>query len=166
MNKNLQNLIILIHISVTREGSIITLNISGLEPLRPWKVFLFFFFFFQMRDHEVSYHHSEHTSVLCLKTEQFSTGKLYSVICGDLNRRKSKKEGIYVIHIADPLCCTAETNTTLESNYTPVKIFPKRESNAQKKTEEKALKILTMFVFNCHNCGLILVFSVYFSILS
>ena len=25
------------------------------------------------------------------------------------------------ICIADPHCCTAETNTTLESNYTPIK---------------------------------------------
>ena len=25
------------------------------------------------------------------------------------------------IHIADSLCCTAETNTTLQSNYTPIK---------------------------------------------
>ena len=24
-------------------------------------------------------------------------------------------------HIADSLCCTAETNTTLLSNYTPIK---------------------------------------------
>ena len=93
MNKNLQNLIILIHISITREGSIITVNISGLEPLRPWKFFLFFVFFFQMRDHEVSYLHGEHTSVLCLKTEQFSTGELYSVICGDLNGKEIQKRG-------------------------------------------------------------------------
>ena len=29
------------------------------------------------------------------------------------------------IHIADSLCCTAETNTTLLSNYAPVKINSK-----------------------------------------
>ena len=30
--------------------------------------------------------------------------------------------GDIYIHIADSLCCTAETNTTLESIYTPIKI--------------------------------------------
>ena len=30
------------------------------------------------------------------------------------------------IHIADSLCYTAETNTTLWSNYTPIKMFKKR----------------------------------------
>ena len=34
---------------------------------------------------------------------------------------KSKKEEVY-IHIVDSLHCTAETNTTLNSNYTPVMI--------------------------------------------
>ena len=38
--------------------------------------------------------------------------ELYSVLCGDLNGRKCKKEGIYE-PITDSLCCTAETNTTL-----------------------------------------------------
>ena len=27
------------------------------------------------------------------------------------------------IHTADSLCCTAETNTTLYTNYTPIKIY-------------------------------------------
>ena len=31
-----------------------------------------------------------------------------------------KREGIHM-HIADSLCCSAEANTTLESNYTPIK---------------------------------------------
>ena len=30
------------------------------------------------------------------------------------------------ICITESLCCTAETNTTLEINYTPIKIFTKR----------------------------------------
>ena len=37
---------------------------------------------------------------------------------------KSKKEEVY-IHIADSLHCTAETNTTLYSNYTPIVIIIK-----------------------------------------
>jgi len=40
--------------------------------------------------------------------------------------RKSKKEGIYIyihIYIADSLCCMAETNMTLYSNYDPIKIL-------------------------------------------
>ena len=46
----------------------------------------------------------------------------YSVLCGDLNRKeiqkrggkKSKKEGMYMcVCIADSLCYTVETNTTL-----------------------------------------------------
>ena len=31
--------------------------------------------------------------------------------------------GDICIHIADSLCYTAETNTTLQSNYTPIKMF-------------------------------------------
>ena len=92
MNKSLQNLMILIHISITREGSLITLNISGLEPLRPWKIFLFCFFF-SNEDHEVSYLHGKYTSILCLKTKQFSTREHYSVICGDLNGKEIQKRG-------------------------------------------------------------------------
>ena len=32
-------------------------------------------------------------------------------------------------HIADSLCYTAETNTTLQSNYTPIKILKKKKSH-------------------------------------
>ena len=34
---------------------------------------------------------------------------------------RSKRVEIYVIHIADSLGCTAETNTTWYSSYTPAK---------------------------------------------
>ena len=34
---------------------------------------------------------------------------------------RSKMVEVYVIHIADSLGCTAQTNTRLYSNYTPVK---------------------------------------------
>ena len=42
--------------------------------------------------------------------------------CGDLNGKKIQKRGDMCICIEDSLCCTAETNTTLPSNYTPIKI--------------------------------------------
>ena len=45
--------------------------------------------------------------------------ELYSVLCGDLNGREIQKRG--GICIADLLCCTVETNTTLQSNYTPIR---------------------------------------------
>ena len=39
--------------------------------------------------------------------------ELYSMLCGDLNREEIQKRGDICIRIADSLCCTAETNTTL-----------------------------------------------------
>ena len=36
-----------------------------------------------------------------------------------------------MIHIADSLCCTAETNTTLYSNYTPIKINLKKSEKEE-----------------------------------
>ena len=49
------------------------------------------------------------------------------MLSGDLNGKEIQKRGNICIHIADSLCCTAETNTTLQSNYTPLKInFKKR----------------------------------------
>ena len=63
--------------------------------------------------------------------------ELYSVLCGDLSRKEIQGKGdIYVcvcvcvclcVCVADPLCCTEE-NTTLKSNYIPIKIqINKRE---------------------------------------
>ena len=34
--------------------------------------------------------------------------------------RRRQEGGDICIHIADSHCCTAETNTTLQSNYTPI----------------------------------------------
>ena len=42
--------------------------------------------------------------------------------------RKSKREGTGCVRRADSLCCTAETSTRLESNYTPVKIWKKKKN--------------------------------------
>ena len=39
--------------------------------------------------------------------------------------RKPKKSEAIRTCIADSLCCTIEINTTLLSNYTPIKIFKK-----------------------------------------
>ena len=39
--------------------------------------------------------------------------ELYSVLCGDLNGKEIQKGGDTCISIADSLCYTAETNTTL-----------------------------------------------------
>ena len=43
------------------------------------------------------------------------------MFCGDLNGKEIQKRGDMCIHIADSLRRTAETNTTLQSNYTPIK---------------------------------------------
>ena len=45
----------------------------------------------------------------------------YSVLCGDLNGKEIQKRGDICRYIADSLCCTIETSTTLQSNYTPIK---------------------------------------------
>ena len=42
---------------------------------------------------------------------------------GVVGRREVQEEGDICIHIADSLPCTAETNTTLYSNYTPIKLL-------------------------------------------
>ena len=46
--------------------------------------------------------------------------ELYSVLFVDLNGKEIQKREDICIHIADSHCCTAETNTTLKINYTPV----------------------------------------------
>ena len=38
--------------------------------------------------------------------------ELYSVLCGDLNGKEIQGRGNICTHVADSLCCTAETNTT------------------------------------------------------
>ena len=46
--------------------------------------------------------------------------------------REAQKGGGYgdiCIHIADSLYCTAETSPTLQSNYTPIKMFFKKRKN-------------------------------------
>ena len=50
------------------------------------------------------------------------------MLCGDLDvwdgrGREVQEGGDMPIHIADSLYCAAETNTTLQSNYTPIKFL-------------------------------------------
>ena len=47
------------------------------------------------------------------------------MLCGDLNRKEIQNRGDIYTHTADSLCDRVETNTTLYSNYTPVKALKK-----------------------------------------
>ena len=47
---------------------------------------------------------------------------ILSMLCGDLSWKEFQKGGDMYIHIADSLCCTVQTNTTVENNYIPIKI--------------------------------------------
>ena len=61
--------------------------------------------------------------------------------------RKSKKGVNINIHVTGSLCCTAETNTTLLSNCTPIKInkykikFRKTKKKKTKKKKKKKKKV-------------------------
>ena len=44
------------------------------------------------------------------------------MFCGNLIGKEIQKRGDLFIHVVDSLCCMAETNTTLQRNYTPTKI--------------------------------------------
>ena len=44
------------------------------------------------------------------------------MLCGDLYRKEIQNRGDIYTHIADSLCCTVETNTTLYSNKSYKKI--------------------------------------------
>ena len=49
------------------------------------------------------------------------------MLCGDLNGKEIQKRGDLYKCIADSLCYTLETNTTLQSNYTLIKINLKKK---------------------------------------
>ena len=57
-----------------------------------------------------------------MRADWIAQGTLLNA-CGDLNGKEIQKRGDTHIQRADSLCCTAETNTTLESNYTPINFF-------------------------------------------
>ena len=46
-------------------------------------------------------------------TYYIAKGTLCSVLCSNLNGKEIQKREDICIHIADALCCTAGTNTTL-----------------------------------------------------
>ena len=46
---------------------------------------------------------------------------LCSVLCGDRNGKEIQERGDIRVHMTDSLCSAAETNKTLQSNYTLIK---------------------------------------------
>ena len=57
--------------------------------------------------------------------ENLQHRELYSVLCGDVNEKEIQKGGDICTHVADSLCCTAEIDTTLQNNYTKIKLIKK-----------------------------------------
>ena len=51
--------------------------------------------------------------------------ELYSILCNGLYGKESEKRLDICIRITDSLCCTAESNTILSINSTPIKILNK-----------------------------------------
>ena len=49
------------------------------------------------------------------------------MLCGNLNGKEIPKRGDLCIHIADLLCCIMETNATLQSSYSSIKINLKKK---------------------------------------
>ena len=48
------------------------------------------------------------------------------MLCGELNGKEIQKRWVIRICMADSFCCAVETDRTLLSNYTPIKINLKR----------------------------------------
>ena len=61
------------------------------------------------------------------------------MLCGDQNGKEIQEKGYICIHVADSLCCTAETNTTLQSTYTSIT----KIKNKTKKDPERSFLIPT-----------------------
>ena len=62
--------------------------------------------------------------------------ELYPELCGDLYGEEIQKRGDTCVCTADPPCSMVETDTTLKSNYTPIKInFKKLKIKHFKKAE-------------------------------
>ena len=61
---------------------------------------------------------------------------------GEGGREKQRRYGDICIHIADLLCYTAATNTTMYSNYTPIKMLKKsKKNNFFKINKNKRMKL-------------------------
>ena len=72
-----------------------------------------------------------------MRTYYITQGTLLNALC-DLKGKEVQKGGDTWICVADSLCCTPETNTTLEGNYTQIKInfFKKKEKTRTRKILE------------------------------
>ena len=51
------------------------------------------------------------------------------MLCGDINGEEIQKRGNICMSITDALCYTVDTNTTLQSNYMPIKVILKINEN-------------------------------------
>ena len=47
--------------------------------------------------------------------------ELYLMLCGDINGKEIQKRGDICIHVADSLCCTAETNILNQLHFNKIK---------------------------------------------
>ena len=54
------------------------------------------------------------------------------MICGDLHWKEIGKRVDVCTHITDAFCCTPEANTTLQSNYTPIKCNERKKTRGTK----------------------------------
>lgn len=57
--------------------------------------------------------------------ENLQHGELYSMLCGDVNGKEIQKGGDICTRAAESLCYTAEIDTTLQNNYTQIKLIKK-----------------------------------------
>ena len=65
---------------------------------------------------------------------------MYSVFCNNLNGKRILKSLDICICLTEPICCTPETNMTLQINYTliwrrkwqPTPVFLPRETHGQR----------------------------------
>ena len=72
-----------------------------------------------------------------MRTYYITQGTLLNALC-DLKGKEVQKGGDTWISGADSLCCTPETNTTLEGNYTQIKIFFKKRKREE---QERSWKV-------------------------
>ena len=69
--------------------------------------------------------------------------------------REAQQRGDVCIHVADSLCCTAETSMTLQSNYTSVKNKQKIKPQINKSEQPLAAQMVKNLPTNARDVGLI-----------
>ena len=72
------------------------------------------------------------------------------MLCGDINGNKSQERGDICKYIADSLCCIAEMNPTLQSNYTPIKTTKKKKKKKENPIDCSKVDILQVSM-SSHN---------------